>query len=148
MSETARYADVVRCPVLAVARGVKRRIISSDHCGAGRVVRIRAGRSSPAGRGAHRHLDPAFAGEPRRLTAAADRFTYADQARRIFAERRRARVAGGTADYAGITWERCRQEMGVFRPMPDRGAAGNAAVLFEDQRSYHPWLASSTCLTA
>ena len=46
----------------------------------------------------------------------------------IFAELGRA-SAGGRADYAGITYDRIRDEHGVFWPCPDRRAPGDAAAV-------------------
>ena len=68
-------------------------------------------------------------------SARADKFTYADN-EDIFDELRRA-SAGGTADYAGITWERIEREMGVFWPCPAEGHPGTPR-LFEGGRFYHP----------
>src|SRR5262249_31527241 len=62
-------------------------------------------------------------------------FRYADN-EAIFNELRRA-SAGGTADYAGITWERVEREMGVFWPCPSEGHPGTPR-LFENLESYHP----------
>ena len=53
----------------------------------------------------------------------------------IFAELRRL-SAGGIADYAGITYERIEQEMGVFWPCPDPEHPGTPR-LFEGGRFGH-----------
>ena len=55
-------------------------------------------------------------------------FTFASP-REIFEELRRA-SAGGTADYAGITYERLEREMGVFWPCPSEDHPGTPR-LFE-----------------
>lgn len=44
---------------------------------------------------------------------------------------------GGTADYAGITWDRVVAEQGVFWPCPEEGHPGTPR-LFEGGRFYHP----------
>ena len=56
-------------------------------------------------------------------------FTFASP-REIFEELRRA-SAGGTADYAGITYERIEREFGVFWPCPSADHPGTPR-LFED----------------
>ena len=125
MSETARYADVV------LPGSLHEEEEGTSTTAEGRVVRIRAAVSPPGEARTDTWILLALA---RRL-GRADKFTYADN-QEIFAELRRA-SAGGTADYAGITWERCEQEMGVFWPCPTEGHPGTPR-LFEDQRSYHP----------
>ena len=44
---------------------------------------------------------------------------------------------GGTADYAGATWQRIEDEMGLFWPIPEVGHPGTPR-LYEDGRFYHP----------
>ncbi len=53
----------------------------------------------------------------------------------IFNELRKA-SSGGTADYAGITWQRVVDEMGVFWPCPTEGHPGTPR-LFEGGKFYH-----------
>ena len=54
----------------------------------------------------------------------------------MFEELRRA-SAGGSADYAGITWQRVVDEQGVFWPCPEEGHPGTPR-LFEGGRFFHP----------
>ncbi len=54
----------------------------------------------------------------------------------IFEELRIAST-GGTADYAGATWQRIEDEMGLFWPIPEVGHPGTPR-LYEDGRFYHP----------
>jgi assimilatory nitrate reductase catalytic subunit len=95
------------------------------------VVRIRAAVAPPG----EARTDTEILLELARRLGRADKFSYADN-QEIFDELRRA-SAGGTADYAGITWQRIEREMGVFWPCPTEGHPGTPR-LFEDQRSYHP----------
>jgi assimilatory nitrate reductase catalytic subunit len=66
---------------------------------------------------------------------ARDKFPYASS-REIFDELRVA-SSGGTADYAGITWERIDREMGVFWPCPSEDHPGTPR-LYEGGRFGHP----------
>ena len=69
------------------------------------------------------------------LSSIADRLGYGpffpSCPEEIFAELRRA-SAGGPADYSGITWDRIRQEDGVFWPCPAEDHPGTPR-LFLDQ---------------
>jgi assimilatory nitrate reductase catalytic subunit len=56
---------------------------------------------------------------------------FDDDPRTVFDELRRA-GAGGTADYAGITWERIEAERGVFWPCPAEDHEGTPR-LFRDE---------------
>jgi len=125
LSETARYADVV------LPGSLQEEDDGTSTTAEGRVVRIRAAVSPPG----EARTDTWILLELARRLGRADKFSYADS-QDIFNELRRA-SAGGTADYAGITWERIDQEMGVFWPCPSEGHPGTPR-LFEDQRSYHP----------
>jgi assimilatory nitrate reductase catalytic subunit len=125
MSETARYADVV------LPGSLQEEEEGTTTTAEGRVVRIRAAVTPPG----EARTDTQILLELARRLGRADKFSYADN-QEIFDELRRA-SAGGTADYAGITWERIEREMGVFWPCPTEGHPGTPR-LFEDQRSYHP----------
>ena len=48
---------------------------------------------------------------------------FSTEPREVFSELRRA-SSGGTADYAGVTWERIVAEEGVFWPCPEEGHPG------------------------
>ncbi len=63
-----------------------------------------------------------------------EKFAF-DSAEDVFDELRRA-TAGGTADYAGITYDRIDREDGVFWPCPSEGHPGTPR-LFAD-RFHHP----------
>jgi assimilatory nitrate reductase catalytic subunit len=125
MSETARYADVV------LPGSLQEEEEGTTTTAEARVVRVRAAVTPPG----DARTDTWILLELARRLGRADKFTYADN-QAIFDELRRA-SAGGTADYAGITWERVEKEMGVFWPCPSEGHPGTPR-LFEDQRSYHP----------
>ena len=84
----------------------------------------RAARSSRRPRGAQRARGsgrPGRAARPRRARSRRRRSE-------VFAELRRA-SAGGTADYAGITYERLDAASRLFWPCPDRGPPGHAAAV-------------------
>ncbi len=55
---------------------------------------------------------------------------FASKPCEVFAELRRA-SAGGTADYAGITYERIQREEGVFWPCPSEDHPGTPRVFLE-----------------
>ena len=124
MSETARYADVV------LPGSLHEEEEGTSTTAEGRVVRIRAAVSPPASA----RTDTWILLELARRLGRAEKFTYGDN-QAIFEELRRA-SAGGTADYAGITWARVEREMGVFWPCPSENHPGTPR-LFEDLRSYH-----------
>jgi assimilatory nitrate reductase catalytic subunit len=54
----------------------------------------------------------------------------------LFEEMCRA-SAGGSADYAGMTWQRIVDEQGIFWPCPEPGHPGTPR-LFENGRFFHP----------
>jgi assimilatory nitrate reductase catalytic subunit len=124
MSETARYADVV------LPGSLQEEEEGTTTSAEGRVVRVRAAVTPPG----NARTDTWILLELARRLGRVEKFTYADN-QAIFDELRRA-SAGGTADYAGITWERVEREMGVFWPCPSEGHPGTPR-LFEDERSYH-----------
>jgi assimilatory nitrate reductase catalytic subunit len=124
MSETARYADVV------LPGSLHEEEEGTSTTAEARVVRIRAAVPPPAGA----RTDTAILLELARLLGRGDKFDFPDN-QAIFDELRRA-SAGGTADYAGITWERVERQLGVFWPCPSEDHPGTPR-LFEDGRSYH-----------
>ncbi len=63
-------------------------------------------------------------------------FDHFTSPRAIFDELRRA-SKGGTADYAGITYERIEAEHGIFWPCPSEDHPGTPR-LFEGGRFFHP----------
>lgn len=125
MSETARYADVV------LPGSLQEEEEGTTTSAEGRVCRIRAAVDPPA----NARRDSWILLEIARRLGKEKYFTYTDN-EEIFNELRVA-SAGGTADYAGITWKRVEDEMGVFWPCPTEDHPGTPR-LFEDHRSYHP----------
>lgn len=124
MSETARYADVV------LPGSLHEEEEGTSTSAEGRVIRIRAAVDPPGN--ARRDTDILL--ELARRLGRGKYFPYT-KPYEIFQELRRA-SAGGTADYAGITWERVEREYGVFWPCPTEDHPGTPR-LFEDRRSYH-----------
>jgi assimilatory nitrate reductase catalytic subunit len=118
LSETAELADVV-LPTTQWAEedGTMTNV-------EGRVLRRRRAVEAPAG---VRSDLAVLAGLAARL-GRGDHFD--DDPRSVFDELRRA-SAGGTADYAGITWERIEAERGVFWPCPSEDHDGTPR-LFRD----------------
>jgi assimilatory nitrate reductase catalytic subunit len=125
MSETARHADLI------LPGSLQEEDEGTVTSAEGRVIRIRQAVQPP--------------GEARQdwkiVCAIADRLGSGEKFRfqapaEIFAELRRL-SAGGIADYAGITYERIEQEMGVFWPCPDTAHPGTPR-LFEGGRFGHP----------
>jgi len=125
MSETAHHADVV------LAGSLHEEDEGTVTTLEGRVVKINAAVTPP--------------GNARRdweiICDLADRlgrhqyFPYSST-EEMFEELRRA-SAGGSADYAGITWQRVVDEQGVFWPCPEEGHPGTPR-LFEGGRFFHP----------
>src|SRR5690606_27309090 len=112
MSETARYADVVLPGSL---HEEEEGTSTTAEC---RVVRIRAAVDPPG----NARTDTWIVLELARRLGKESLFNYKDN-EDIFNELRRA-SSGGTADYAGITWKRIEDEMGVFWPCPVEGHPG------------------------
>jgi assimilatory nitrate reductase catalytic subunit len=125
LSETAHHADVVLAGSLQEEEeGV---VCTAE----GRVVHIREAVEPP---GRARRDGEILCAVARRL-GSADKFAF-DSPRAIFDELRAA-SKGGVADYAGITYERLDQEMGLFWPVPDESHPGTPR-LFEGRKSFHP----------
>ena len=120
LSETAHHADVV------LPGSLHEEDEGTSTSGEGRIIKINAAVEPP---GEARH-------DWEILLDIADRlgqgryFPYANT-EEIFEELRRA-SAGGTADYAGATWERIEDEMGLFWPIPE--GAPRHPRLFEGGR--------------
>ena len=125
LSESAHHADVV-LPGLA-ARGGRGHLDQRRGADHQDQRRRRAARRGPARLG-----DPP---RHRRRLGRGQYFPYRNT-EEIFEELRVA-SAGGTADYAGATWERIEDEMGLFWPIPEDGHPGTPR-LFEGGRFYHP----------
>ena len=125
LSETARHADLVLPGALHEEDDGTVTTVE------GRVVRVRQAVAPP--------------GEARRdweiVCALAERLGHGPRfafrtPREIFDELR-AVSRGGTADYAGITYERIERSMGVFWPCPTEDHPGTPR-LFEGGRFHHP----------
>lgn len=91
----------------------------------GRVLRRRRVVAPPAGVRTDVEILCELAGR----LGAGERFDFASE-REVFEELRRA-SAGGTADYAGISYEKVERMDGVFWPCPDAAHPGTRR-LFED----------------
>ncbi|WP_196925043.1 molybdopterin oxidoreductase family protein [Micromonospora vinacea] len=119
LSETAAVADVV----LPTAQWAEEEGTMTNL--EGRVIRRKRALSPP----------PQVRTDLRMLADLAGRLGrgryFDDDPRRVFDELRRA-SAGGTADYAGITYERIEAEQGVFWPCPSEDHPGTPR-LFTDQ---------------
>jgi assimilatory nitrate reductase catalytic subunit len=131
LSETAAHADVV----LPIAQWAEEEGTMTNL--EGRVLLRRRVQAPPAGVWTDAQV----------LEALADRLGagkhFTADTRATFAELRRA-TSGGTADYAGITYERVVQEDGVFWPCPEEGHPGTPRMFLdrfgtEDGRArFHP----------
>ncbi|MFI7573336.1 molybdopterin oxidoreductase family protein [Micromonospora sp. NPDC049497] len=108
LSETAALADVV----LPTAQWAEEDGTMTNL--EGRVLRRRALREPPAGV----RTDLAILADLTHRLSARGRTADAADPRAVFEELRRA-SAGGTADYAGVTWARIDESDGVFWPCPD-----------------------------
>ncbi len=124
MSETARYADVI------LPGSLHEEEEGTSTSAEARVIRIRAAVTPPA----NARSDSWILIEIARRLGQGKYFPYGNT-QEIFEELRLA-SSGGTADYAGITWERIEREMGVFWPCPTVDHPGTPR-LFEDRKSYH-----------
>jgi assimilatory nitrate reductase catalytic subunit len=124
MSETARHADLI------LPGSLHEEDEGTGTTLEGRVVKINAAISPP---GNARRDWEIICDIARRLDSPYFNYSSAEQ---IFEELRVA-SKGGTADYAGITWQRVVDEQGVFWPCPEEGHPGTPR-LFEGGRFYHP----------
>ncbi len=125
LSETAHHADVVLAGSL---QEEEEGVVCS---GEGRVIKINKAVDPPGNAWGDSRIIVDLA---RRL-GAGDKFKFSST-RDIFEEMRVA-SKGGTADYAGITWERLEKEMGLFWPVPSEGHPGTPR-LFEGGHFKHP----------
>jgi assimilatory nitrate reductase catalytic subunit len=118
LSETAAQADVV----LPVAQWAEEEGTMTNL--EGRVLLRRRVQAPPVGVWTDAQV----------LKALADRLGagkhFTADTRATFAEFRRA-TAGGTADYAGITYERIVREDGVFWPCPDENHPGTPRMFLD-----------------
>jgi assimilatory nitrate reductase catalytic subunit len=124
LSETARYADIVLPgSLMEEDEGTTTNV-------EGRVIHHRQVVEPPAGA----RQDWRIICDLAHRIGAGDKFPY-QSTREIFDELRRA-SKGGTADYAGITWERIDREHGVFWPCPSDDHPGTPR-LYERARFGH-----------
>ena len=125
LAETGHYADVV------LPGSLHEEDEGTSTSGEGRIIKINAAVEPPgeARRDWEILLDIA-----RRLGR--DKYFPYRNTEEIFEELRVA-SAGGTADYAGATWQRIEDEMGLFWPIPEVGHPGTPR-LYEGGRFYHP----------
>jgi assimilatory nitrate reductase catalytic subunit len=118
LSETAAIADVV----LPTAQWAEEEGTMTNL--EGRVLRRHALREPPP----DVRTDLAVIAELASRLGAGTRFTTDPRA--VFEELRRA-SAGGTADYAGVTWERVDAEDGVFWPCPSVDRPGTPRLFLD-----------------
>ena len=118
LSETAAIADVV----LPTAQWAEEEGTMTNL--EGRVLRRHAFREPPP----DVRTDLAVIAELASRLGAGARFTT--EPRAVFEELRRA-SAGGTADYAGVTWERVDAEDGVFWPCPSVDRPGTPRLFLD-----------------
>jgi assimilatory nitrate reductase catalytic subunit len=118
LSETAAIADVV----LPSAQWAEEEGTMTNL--EGRVLRRHALREPPP----DVRTDLAVIAELASRLGAGARFTT--EPRAVFEELRRA-SAGGTADYAGVTWERVDAEDGVFWPCPSVDRPGTPRLFLD-----------------
>ncbi|MGN9906193.1 molybdopterin oxidoreductase family protein [Phytohabitans sp. LJ34] len=118
LSETAAIADVV----LPTAQWAEEDGTMTNL--EGRVLRRHALREPPP----DVRTDLAVIAELASRLGAGARFTT--EPRAVFEELRRA-SAGGTADYAGVTWERVDAEDGVFWPCPSVDRPGTPRLFLD-----------------
>jgi assimilatory nitrate reductase catalytic subunit len=118
LSETAAIADVV----LPTAQWAEEEGTMTNL--EGRVLRRHALREPPP----DVRTDLAVIAELASRLGAGARFTT--EPRVVFEELRRA-SAGGTADYAGVTWERVDAEDGVFWPCPSVDRPGTPRLFLD-----------------
>ena len=114
LSETAFHADVV------LPGSLHEEDEGTSTSARGRVIKINAAVDPPG----DARLDWEILCDIAAPTRARRRTSRTRTPSEIFDELRVA-SQGGTADYAGITWERIEDEMGVFWPCPDEGHPGH-----------------------
>lgn len=124
LNETAYHADIV------MAGSLHEEEEGTSTSAEGRVIKINAAVDPPGD--AKRDTDIIL--EIARRLGRGKYFDHFKRSEDIFNELRRA-SSGGTADYAGITYQRVVDEMGVFWPCPTEGHPGTPR-LFEDLKFY------------
>ncbi len=125
LSETARYADVV------LPGSLMEEDEGTTTSVEGRVIHHRKAVDPPP----EAREDWRIIVDLAARLGAGEKFAYRSP-REIFEELRRA-SKGGVADYAGITWEKIDEQMGVFWPCPSVEHPGTPR-LYEGGRFGHP----------
>ncbi|HJV90728.1 MAG TPA: molybdopterin oxidoreductase family protein [Holophagaceae bacterium] len=125
LSESAQHADVV------LPSALHEEDEGTSTSAEGRVIKLNKAVDPPG----DARPDWAIQLEIARRLGRGKYFDHLKGPEDIFNELRRA-SSGGTADYAGITWQRVVEEKGVFWPCPTEGHPGTPR-LFEGGRFYH-----------
>ena len=125
LSESGQHADVV------LPGSLHEEDEGTSTSGEGRIIKINAAVEPPG----EARLDWQILLDIAERLGRGEHFRYRDT-HEIFEELCRA-SAGGTADYAGATWERIVAEHGLFWPIPEVGHPGTPR-LFEDGTFFHP----------
>jgi assimilatory nitrate reductase catalytic subunit len=124
LSESGRHADVV------LPGSLHEEDEGTSTTGEGRIIKINAAVRPPG----EARLDWQILCDLAARLGRGEYFPYRDT-HEIFRELCRA-SAGGTADYAGATWERVVAEHGLFWPVPAEGHPGTPR-LFEGGTFFH-----------
>ncbi len=125
LSESAQHADVV------LPGSLHEEDEGTSTSGEGRIIKINAAVEPPG----DARLDWQILLDIAEGLDRGEHFQYRDT-HEIFEELCRA-SAGGTADYAGATWERIVAEHGLFWPVPEVGHPGTPR-LYEGGTFFHP----------
>ena len=125
LSESGQHADVV------LPGSLHEEDEGTSTSGEGRIIKINAAVEPPG----EARLDWQILLDIAERLGRGEHFRYRDT-HEIFEELCRA-SAGGTADYAGATWERIVAEHGLFWPIPEVGHPGTPR-LFEGGTFFHP----------
>lgn len=112
LNETAFHADIV------LPGSLHEEDEGTSTSVEGRVIKLNPAKAPPG----NARLDWEIVCDLARRLGRGHYFPYTSS-REIFEELRVA-SSGGTADYAGITWERVEDELGVFWPCPTEGHPG------------------------
>ena len=126
LSETAQHADIV------FPSALHEEDEGTATSAEGRVIRLRKAVDCPG----EARPDWELMVELARRLGRGRFFDHFTSAEAIFQELRRA-SAGGTADYAGITYDKIDRQMGVFWPCPTEDHPGTPR-LFEGGKFFHP----------
>jgi assimilatory nitrate reductase catalytic subunit len=125
LSESAQHADIV------LPGSLQEEDEGTATTGEGRIIKINAAVRPPG----EARVDWQILCDLAARLGHGEYFPYRDT-HEIFLELCRA-SAGGTADYAGATWERVVAEHGLFWPIPEVGHPGTPR-LFEGGKFFHP----------